>query len=60
MMDINSSFTKLTNISKNSLVTLAVLWHSRQHRCPGVVKALLDGRVRLGESQVRLAESKCW
>ena len=24
------------------------------------VKALLDGRVRLGESQVRLAESKCW
>ena len=24
------------------------------------VKALLDGRVRLDESQVRLAESKCW
>ena len=23
-------------------------------------KALLDGRVRLGESQVRLTESKCW
>ena len=26
----------------------------------GALKALLDGRVRLGESQVRLAESKCW
>ena len=24
------------------------------------LKALLDGRVRLGESQVRLTESKCW
>ena len=24
------------------------------------LKALLNGRVRFGESQVRLAESKCW
>ena len=24
------------------------------------LKAILDGRVKLGESQVRLAESKCW
>ena len=33
---------------------------TRQGRHPLPLKALLDGRVRLGESQVRLAESKCW
>ena len=34
--------------------------HVESTWCAPGLKALLDGRVRLDESQVRLAESKCW
>ena len=49
---------------------VVIVWSSpiqlereRSHNSPyhiSALKALLDGWVRLGESQVRLAESKCW